>query len=397
MPKASTVKPAVTASRVKPSRRRPLVATPAGAGVTGKPVRNPRSRSDNGKPKTKQPARDLPFRGKRFAFFGEFAVWATYHGASPASVARKLGATLSLKLDERVDFVVFGDRRGSGRSAAKQQAAKLAAKPNTKLQILDEAAYRNLVRIDLLGKRFLFIGGFDCSPAGLEDGLLGRMVEKAGGVVATEVTDQLDYLVIGNRRGPSKIALANQAQKLVEAGANITRLDETAFLELVRVDDPGPNGELDFAGFLNLLYGHVDEGKLGRALDMLRKDRFKLYTRLDDNHLVGVVRSQSGSGSVYASWLTPQGRYGCSQPDLEACMGLQGTTCKHLLVLVVGLARTGAMPVAQALQWIRAASGKPPTENTELCAETFIQYKGAEAGEVDWRPTETIPEDFYAI
>jgi hypothetical protein len=29
--------------------------------------------------------------------------------------------------------------------------------------------------------------------------------------------------------------------------------------------------------------------------------------------------------------------------------------------------------------------------------EAFLQYKGAEAGEVDWRPTETIPEDFYAV
>jgi hypothetical protein len=28
---------------------------------------------------------------------------------------------------------------------------------------------------------------------------------------------------------------------------------------------------------------------------------------------------------------------------------------------------------------------------------TFLRYKGAEAGEVDWRPTETIPEDYYTL
>jgi hypothetical protein len=28
---------------------------------------------------------------------------------------------------------------------------------------------------------------------------------------------------------------------------------------------------------------------------------------------------------------------------------------------------------------------------------TFLKFKGAEAGEVDWRPTETIPEDFYSM
>ena len=112
---------------------------------------------------------------------------------------------------------------------------------------------------------------------------------------------------------------------------------------------------------------------------------------------MGVVRSQSGSGSVYASWLTPEGRYGCSEPGLTDCMGLQGAVCKHLLVLVVGLVRTGQLPADQALSWVRAARGKRPAKDNTLCAETFIQYKGAEAGQLDWRPTETIPEDFYAV
>jgi len=26
---------------------------------------------------------------------------------------------------------------------------------------------------------------------------------------------------------------------------------------------------------------------------------------------------------------------------------------------------------------------------------TFLRHKGAEEGEVDWRPIETIPEDYY--
>ena len=30
-------------------------------------------------------------------------------------------------------------------------------------------------------------------------------------------------------------------------------------------------------------------------------------------------------------------------------------------------------------------------------AATFLKYKGAEAGEIDWRPTESVPEDFYAV
>jgi hypothetical protein len=355
------------------------------------------------KPTKKKPARTRrlktrekgaqPFAGKRFAFFGEFAIWPSYHFASPEKLAEKLGATVVDELDDRVDVVVFGERRGTGRSAATKRAHKLAG-----VQILDEAAFRELVRVDLTAKRFAFIGGFDCSPQGLDDGLLARMVENAGGVVTPDIDATLDYLVVGNRRGPSKIALANRAAKLNEAGANIVRLDESQFLELVRVDKPAAaGGQLDFAGFLSQLYGRVDERKLGRALDMLRKEAFKLYARLDDNRLVGVVRSQSGHGSVYASWLTDEGRYGCSTPELDECMGLQGTICKHLLVLVCGLTRTGQLPLERALGWVGAAHGHSPREDKTLCAETFIQYKGAEAGQVDWRPTETIPEDFYAM
>jgi len=332
------------------------------------------------------------FTGRRYAFFGDFAVWPSYHGGSPADVARRRGATLADAL-AGADVVVFGDLRGTGRSEAKKQAAK---RPD--LQILDEAAFRALVRIDLTGKRFAFVGGFDCSPAGLEDGLLARMVERAGATVTSDIDAALDYLVVGNRRGPQKIALHNKAKKLVEAGAKVAILGEGPFLELVRIDKPlTADGTLDFAGFISQLYGTVDEGKLGRALDMLRKDRFQLYTKLDDDRLLGVVQSQSGSGSVYASWLTSEGHYGCAQTSLEECMGLQGSVCKHLLVLVVGLARTQQLPLARALAWMRGAGAKGPRADVALCAETFIQYKGATAGELDWRPTETIPEDFYAL
>jgi hypothetical protein len=375
-----------TKAKTKPA---PAKAKPVAVKAKPKLVAKPKS-----KPKAKSPAKPTaakPWAGQRWAFFGEFGVWPAYHGISPEGVAARRGATITDTVDERLAAVVFGNQRGTGRSEAKQKAKKLG------LPILDEAEFRELVRIDLTGKRFAFAGGFDCSPAGLDDGLLAKMVTAAQGVVTTDIDDKLDYLAIGNRRGDKKIATINKVKKLIEAGAPTTLLEEGAFLDLVRLDTPATSGELDFAGFISRLYGHVDKGKLGRALDMLRKDRFQLFTKLDGEHLVGVVRSQTGSGNVYASWLGFDGRYGCAQPDLEDCMGLQGTTCKHLMVLVVGLARTGQMSLAQGLQWMEAASGKGPRKNDELCAETFIQYKGAEAGEVDWRPTETIPEDFYAV
>ena len=344
--------------------------------------------------------------GQSFAFFGNFSFWPSYHGSGPEDVARRHGATVRNTVDENLDVVVFGDLRGTGRAEARKKVEKLHARAlkqgkkakELRPQIMDEAMYRELVRLDVTGKHFAFFGGFDCSPAGLEDGMLARMVESVGGDVQTEVDDKLDYLVLGNHRGPGKIAALHRAEKLREGGSGVQILREDGFLELVRKEQPKKKTDtgMDFAGFITQMYGTVDQGKLGRALAMLKAESFKLFVHLTDEQLVGVVRSQTGSGTVYASWLTPEGRYGCSQPDLTDCMGLQGSPCKHLLVLLVGLARTGQMDMVRAFNWIRAAAGKRPGHNQDLAAETFLQYKGAQAGEIDWRPTETIPEDFYA-
>lgn len=338
---------------------------------------------------------DRRFEGQTLTFFGTFSFWPAYHGAPPREVARRLGATVVETLDEGVDVLVLGDLRGSGRAEAKKKAERLAKAPGASLKVIDESAYRELVRRDMRKRSFFFAGSFDCSPDGHE--LLAGMVEGVGGTVAAAVDTDLDYLVVGNRRGPGKVATQNQVSRLVAEGADILALDETAFLELVRAEAPKRGQPVVFSVFLTQLYGTVDEAKVGRALKMLQTDAFKLYARLDDACLVGVVRSQTGSGSVYASWLRPDGRYGCSQADLADCMGLQGSPCKHLLVLLIGLARTSQMPIASALAWIRAVRGKRPKTDRDLCAETFILYKGAEAGEVDWRPTETIPEDYYAL
>ena len=276
----------------------------------------------------------------------------------------------------------------------RRRRSKLASRAGAKLHVLDEAAYRDVTRIDLTGKRFVFAGGFDFNPTGTEDGTLARMVENVGGVVAGDVDETLDFLIVGNRRGASKIAMQNKAAKLT--GAALRVIDESAFIELVRVEKLADGQSLDFPTFLTHLYASVDEAKLGRAMTMLRTDRHQLFGSVDEGRLVGVVKSQS-SDSVYASHVRANGEYGCAMPDLSECMGLQGKPCKHMLVLVVGLVRAGELAAERALALMRATRSKRPKADREQSAETFIRYKGAEAGEIDWRPTVTIPEDFYAV
>jgi hypothetical protein len=158
----------------------------------------------------------------------------------------------------------------------------------------------------------------------------------------------------------------------------------------------------DWDDFLDRLPTLVDAGKLSKALAMLRSERFQLYAEVHSEYVCGVVRSQSSASRVYACRLANDGRYSCCTQNLIQCVVSHGSPCKHLLVLVVGLVKAGDLGSAAALEWLKCArqmgqnrDGCKP--NKDVVTATFLKFKGAEAGEVDWRPTETIPEDFYAM
>lgn len=153
----------------------------------------------------------------------------------------------------------------------------------------------------------------------------------------------------------------------------------------------------DFGEFMTRLKQVTDPAKLSKATAMLRADKFRLYAKVGATDLVGVVKSQGDPDLVYSCKLASDGKYGCGTQNLFVCGGLKGSPCKHLLVLIVGLTKAGELDPATAHEWTQNARGQKPEFDKEAVATTFLQYKGAEAGEVDWRPTETIPEDFYAM
>jgi uncharacterized protein YjbI with pentapeptide repeats len=165
----------------------------------------------------------------------------------------------------------------------------------------------------------------------------------------------------------------------------------------VEVDKPAAPGSMDFEAFYELLGHKIEDARLSKAAAMLKAERFQLFADVKDDALVGVVKSQSDPNLVYSCRLTADGKFSCCTQNLNACGGLRGALCKHLLVLVIGLARAGQVDPATVDAWILASKSQKPVLDKDVMSETFIRYKGAEAGEVDWRPTETIPEDYYAL
>jgi hypothetical protein len=156
-------------------------------------------------------------------------------------------------------------------------------------------------------------------------------------------------------------------------------------------------GTLDFGTFMEHLPALVDHGRIDNATAMLRAERFKLFSEAKDDSLVGIVKSQSSKERVYSCRLASDGSFGCCTQNLKPCGGLQGALCKHLLVLIIGLAKAKQIDAATVEAWMLESQKKKPGFDKDAMADLFLRYNGAEAGEVDWRPTETIPEDYYAM
>lgn len=155
--------------------------------------------------------------------------------------------------------------------------------------------------------------------------------------------------------------------------------------------------KMDFSLFMERLAQSVDAARLKNALKMLQANAFELYSESDSDHLAGIVKSQTDSSLVYSCHLDSAGSFSCCTQNLNACGGLRGALCKHLLVLIIGLAKQGKMDLQLVDAWAESSQQNKPTLDKDQMASLLLKYKGAEAGDVDWRPTETVPEDFYSM
>lgn len=149
-----------------------------------------------------------------------------------------------------------------------------------------------------------------------------------------------------------------------------------------------------FDDFMLRMESCVESSRLKKAMKMLKSERFQLFSDVDDHQCVGIVKSQSDPDLVYSCRLNDAGQFSCCTQNLNPCGGLRGALCKHLLVLMVGLAKGEQIDAQTAATWVDASQQAKPKLDKDEMAEVLLKYKGVEAGDVDWRPTETIPEDF---
>ncbi len=155
--------------------------------------------------------------------------------------------------------------------------------------------------------------------------------------------------------------------------------------------------EIDFVGLVAKVKNTVEQSRFDQTMKMLKSQKFQLFSEVSDQFIAGVIKSQTDANLVYCCQLCSNGNFSCSTQNLRACGGLRGVPCKHLLVLILGLAKAEQIDPTTVSTWMDASISRKPTCDTERTTATFVKYGGAQCGEIDWRPIETIPEDYYAF
>src|SRR4051794_27407771 len=113
----------------------------------------------------------------------------------------------------------------------------------------------------------------------------------------------------------------------------------------------GAGSGIDLPGFMKKLENSTDASRMDKVTKMLRADRFQLFADVTPEHVVGIVKSQSDADLFYSARLTSGGGFACCTQNLNPCGGLRGALCKHILVLIIGLAQAGRVDVATVHEW----------------------------------------------
>ncbi|MCK5889371.1 MAG: hypothetical protein KAG19_05455 [Methylococcales bacterium] len=292
---------------------------------------------------------------------------------------RDRGATVTNKFRASADYFVVGNARYKGRADTLREIKK------QNLDLLDEIKLIQLLRLDLSNKNFTFFGDFNDDPNDIVKVVNAQMSE----------VDDADFVVLCEGRKKGKAAMVRKVNSLIAKGKELKIIHEQDYLSFFAFNCSASKTS-NFPTLVLQLRNVVNANKLDRAIKMLQEESYNLYTDITDDEVAGIVQSQTNVG-YYAPWINKEGQYACCDEEISGCFGLGGQLCKHILVLLLGLAHQGEISVEQALEWATTAKPKKPSKNEDKSAFMLLRYKGVKTGQVDWRPTETIPEDFYLM
>lgn len=155
--------------------------------------------------------------------------------------------------------------------------------------------------------------------------------------------------------------------------------------------------KVDFTELLVRLHDQVDRMRLVDAVNLVNDDYFQLLTEQDASGLIGVVKSKVHSERVAACRLTANGNFCCCNRNLSICSEMRGSMCKHILALILGATWNRAIDTTTMTRWIVASRFEKPKVDQKIMTAVFLRFASVKNEDVDWRPAELIPEDYYVF
>lgn len=173
----------------------------------------------------------------------------------------------------------------------------------------------------------------------------------------------------------------------------------------------------NFDQFMALLLATFGRTRMENARKMLVKDRCLVFAEVTENGVIGVVRSHLEPDVAYGCHLGIAGQYSCITQKLTPCknlkdtqwhakraketgelgVGLRVAPCKHLMVLFITLAQTNKMDLPLLSKAVLDTIDRKPVLAKALVTKILLKYQSAQTGALDWRPPESVPEDYYSV
>ncbi|MFX1410386.1 MAG: hypothetical protein ACFFA6_08535 [Promethearchaeota archaeon] len=154
--------------------------------------------------------------------------------------------------------------------------------------------------------------------------------------------------------------------------------------------------------FINTLNKNINDERIppriNKAISMFRREKNLLYIDKDDDSLKAVIKSQTKPNQLeYAISLKSNGDFFCGTQNLFPCGGLRGKVCKHIILALVAVIKSGVGTQNEMIKWVDNTLSHRPKFIKSEATEIFIKYKYALEGKIEWRPIEVLPEDFMAF
>ncbi len=138
--------------------------------------------------------------------------------------------------------------------------------------------------------------------------------------------------------------------------------------------------------------------RIDKAIRMFRREKNLLYIDKDNNSLKAVIKSQTKPDQLeYAISLKRNGEFFCGTQNLFPCGGLRGKICKHIILALIAVIKSGVGTRNDMINWVENTITHRPKFIKPEATEIFMKYQYALEGKIEWRPVEVLPEDFMAF